>query len=143
VVLQLFATAGIFWGYWSYREVAWTFQAFLVALASPVIVYFNACTLIPEAPASVESWRTYYFEIRKRYFIGTCLWALVVGAAASALLEMPFSHPARAIQASVFAFGVVGASSASSRVHAGIAGFLLCLALVAGFVFALPGALAK
>ena len=73
VFLQLLSTAGIFWGFWSYRDVEWTFPRFLLALASPVVVYFNACTLIPEASASVESWRTYYFAARKRYFMGICI----------------------------------------------------------------------
>jgi hypothetical protein len=68
---------------------------------------------------------------------------LVVGATATVLIKMPLTHPAHAVQASVFALGVLGAGSTDSRVHAGIAGSLLFLAVLAGFVLASrPGALA-
>ena len=144
VGLLLLATVGIFWGFWSYRDVDWNFERFLLALANPVIVYFNACALMPEDPASVASWRAYYFTIRKRYFTGFSCWALVAAASQTVLLQMPLSHPARMVQASVFAMGVLGASSANPRVHAGIAGALLTLALLVGFVLMpRPGALAQ
>lgn len=143
VFLQLLAITGVFWIFWSYRDVEWSFPRFLLALASPAILYFNACTLIPEAPASVESWRAYYFSTRKRYFVAVCFWALAVGAASSVILRMPLTHPARALQGVAFALGVLGAASANPRVHAAIAACLLGLSLLAMFVVASrPGAFA-
>ncbi len=59
VLIQLVGTAGQFWLFWSYRDVEWSYPRFLLTLANPSLLYFNACTLVPEAPASVESWRTY------------------------------------------------------------------------------------
>ena len=57
VVWQLFVTVFIFWVFWSFRNVNWNFPTFAIVLTSPGLVYFNACTLVPENPSSVESWR--------------------------------------------------------------------------------------
>jgi hypothetical protein len=76
VFILLFATAAVFWAFWSARNVEWTFPRFLIQLAGPAALYFLACTLIPDEPVSVMSWRDYYFAVRRRYFgdlhMGTC-----------------------------------------------------------------------
>jgi hypothetical protein len=135
VFLHLFVITTTFWIFWSYRDVEWSFPTFLLALSGPVILYFNACALIPEAPASIESWRVYYFSIRQRYFVAICAWALSAGGASTVLLSVPAGHPIRVIQTLAFAVGVLGAVSAHPRVHAGIAVVLLSVALIAAFVF--------
>ena len=141
---QLFSTAGIFWIFWSFREVEWTFPRFLLALASPALVYYNACALIPESPGEVDSWRVYYFAVRRRYFVGVSLWAVSVAIIATVLLEMPITHPARVIQAAVLGIGVIGASTPDPRVHTGLAVFLVSLMLLAAFVVGTaPGSLAQ
>lgn len=142
VSLHFLIVAVVFWIFWSYRDVEWSLARFLLALAVPVLLYFNACVLIPEDPASVESWRDYYFSARRRYFVGICLWALAAFAASSIMLDLPLTHPARVIQATAFALGVLGAASGHPRVHAGIAISLLGLASIASFAMASrPGAL--
>ena len=65
-----FSLAAMFWGFWSYRDVQWTFPRFLLALTSPVIMLFLASTLIPASPDEVESWKDFYYSIRSRYFSG-------------------------------------------------------------------------
>ena len=40
VCLALIATAGAFWGFWSFRGVDWTMPKFFMALAGPVFVPF-------------------------------------------------------------------------------------------------------
>ena len=129
VCIQLLATVLVFWLFWSFRNVAWNFPTFLLALASPGLIYFNACTLIPENPSAVESWRDYYYSVRRRYFIGVSCWILVVATISTVVLQFPFLHPARVPQAVFLALGVVGAVSESHRVHAGIVLLLLALTL--------------
>jgi hypothetical protein len=68
VGFQLLGNVISFWVMWSYREVEWTLPTFLFVLTGPTLYYFNASVLIPEAPASVESWRAHYFSVRKRYW---------------------------------------------------------------------------
>jgi hypothetical protein len=132
VLIQLTGTAVVFWAFWSYREVEWTFARFLLALASPSLIYFASCTLVPEDPASVESWRSYYYSSCRKYFLCLSVWALVVAIAVTVLVQMPITHPARIAQTGVFVAGLIGASSSEARVHGGIVALFLCLIV---FVF--------
>lgn len=134
VFVQLFATVGVFWVFWSYRDVEWTLPRFLLLLCSPALIYFNACALVPEVPASIDSWRDYYFAVRTRYFAGILVWALVVILASTIVLELPLRHPARGVQAVFVAVGALGLLSRSPRIHAGIAAFFLCMILLVAFV---------
>lgn len=78
-------------------------------LANPTLIYFNARTLIPENAGGIESWHDYYYDVRRRYFLGLAAWALVVGADATIELHMPWSHPARFAQAVCLTMGIAGA----------------------------------
>ncbi len=75
------------------------------------------------------------------------LYSLILAADASVVLQIPMNpidHPARATQAIVFVTGVVGASSGSPRVHAGLGAFSMGSLLIAMFIlFAGPGSLAR
>jgi hypothetical protein len=108
----------IFFLFWSFRTVTWNFLTFVLVLASPGLIYFNACTLIPEGPSSVESWREYFYSVRKRYFLGVSCWALTVVAISTVALGMPLLHPGRGPQAVLLLVGISGALSTSHRVQA-------------------------
>jgi hypothetical protein len=139
VGFQLLASAGSFWAMLSYRDVEWTFPAFLLVLAGPSLFYFNATVLIPEAPATIESWRVHYFAVRRRYWIAICLWALVDATTDSVLLEIPLVHPSRAVQGFFFALGVSGVVSANLRVHETLALLVWLLPLAAATSALGPG----
>jgi hypothetical protein len=144
VFIQLVGTAGQFWIFWSYRDLEWSYPLFLLVLANPALLYFNACTLVPEAPASVESWRTYYYSVRKKFFLAVTLYSLIIAVDSSVLFQMPIDHPARATQALLFVAGVVGASSGSARVHAALGAFFVGFVFIALFIlFAAPGSLGR
>jgi len=139
VAVQLLVAAGVFWAFWSFRDIEWTFPGFVLVLANPSLIYFGACTLVPEAASSVESWHAYYYTIRRKYFVGILLWVTVVALASTFVLDRSLTHPTRIFQAIVVAVGVLGASSSSTRVHAGIAAFSISVATVGAFVvFAAP-----
>ena len=143
VCFQLLTTVIIFWLFWSFRTVAWNFPIFLLVLASPCLIYFNACTLIPENPSAVVSWHDYYYSIRRRFFIGVCCWVLAVATISTIVLKLPLLHTGRAAQAALLAGGVVGAASTNERVHSALVLFfgLLSLLLVATLAFR-PGSFA-
>jgi len=139
ISVQILVTAGVFWAFWSFRDIEWTFPRFILALANPSLGYFIACTLVPESPSSVQSWRAYYYTIRRKYFVGVLLWGAVVALAGTVVLDRPLSHPTRVFQAITIAVGILGAATDNSRVHAGIAASLICVATVGAFVvFAQP-----
>ncbi len=117
VFILLFATAAVFWAFWSARNVEWTFPRFLIQLAGPATLYFLACTLIPDEPVSVMSWRDYYFAVRRRYFGGICIWALVQAAITTLVLGLPLHHPARFIQVAILLIGVAGLATNHPSAH--------------------------
>ena len=142
VGIQLVATLGVFWAFWSYRDLEWNVGRFALALTGPSLIYLSACTLVPENPESVPSWRDYYYGVRRRYF-GSCIaWALLAGVATTALVQMPWSHPARISQGTALVAGVVGCATASPRVHAGIVLVLAGVAIAVLVLLAAPGSLA-
>ena len=142
VCVQFLLTLVIFWVFWSFRGVVWNFPKFLLLLAYPMLIYFNACALIPENASAIESWHDYYYSIRRRYFLGQIFYILVVAGGATLLLDMPWFHPARLGQAAGLLASVVGAASENERVHSGLAVFALTVLVILGFTIAfLPGSL--
>lgn len=127
VAWQLVITVMIFWMFWFFRNVTWNFPTFALVLVSPSLIYFNACTLVPENPASVESWREYFYSVRRRYFIGVTCWALALVTISTVALRMPMFHPGRSVQVVVLLIGLTGISFSSHRVQAGIAMFVLAI----------------
>ena len=53
-----------FWGFWSFRELEWTFPLFIAVLSQATLVYVFSTLIVPSEPSSVESWRDYFFEVR-------------------------------------------------------------------------------
>jgi hypothetical protein len=125
----LLMIAGGFWTFWSLRDVTWTFVGFLVSLSVVGLIYYLAAVLIPENPGHVTSWRDHYSAVRRRWYVGWGLWAVVIALNATVNLGFPLAHPSRAIQAASLIIGIVGASSSSDRVHE-----VLALVLLVGMV---------
>ncbi len=141
-VATLLMVTGVFWAFWSYREVQWTYPKFLLALSSPGALYFLATTLIPNDPSIVRSWRDYYFSIRIRLFSAYGSWAVVTAMLSTFVLEMPIAHPARLGQIATLAIAIVGVTSKHPRVHAALATSMLAAVVMLGLsVFFAPGSL--
>lgn len=98
----------------------WNFPTFLLVLVSPGLIYFNACALVPDDPAAVESWRDYYYSNRRRYFVGVICWILAVATISTLVFKIPLVHPARALQAVILSTAIAGATSTNERVHSGL-----------------------
>jgi hypothetical protein len=143
VLHELFRVAAGFWAFWSLRQTEWTFPAYLLAFVGPGLVYFLAATLIPENPADVDSWRDFYFAIRRRYFVAIVCWAVAIALTTTVLIGMPWSHPFRLVQLAFVALGLAGAAFESERMHAGLAVVALALPAMAMLtVLSRPGSLA-
>ena len=142
VFFIMFATAAAFWAQWSLREVNWNFLLFLLILGGPAVIYFMACTLIPDQPSSVLSWRDYFFSVRRNLFGGLCLWALFQVVASTLLLHIPLLHPYRLVQLGLLTLGVAGLASNSPSGHRLILIWAAVVMIVGTFVFLRPGSLA-
>lgn len=129
VLLLLIATS--FWTFWSLRDVAWTFQGFLLALLVPGLLYYCAAVLVPENPEEVLSWRDYYFRAHRRWYTGLGVWGLGAAVSATVNLGMPLHHPARAVHVTSIVVGIVGSVSSNPRVHAAIVTVVTTLMILA------------
>ena len=143
VFSHLFIIVGAFWNFWSFRDAAWTLPTFFLMLTSTGLIYFIACTLIPEQASTIDSWRTYYYAVRRRFFIGLAAFAIAGSVGDAVVLELPWLHPARVPALMCMATGLLGSSFSSTQLHAGLALFVLLLVAMAGStVFLEPGILA-
>ena len=139
-----FSLAAMFWAFWSYRDVDWTFPRFLLSLTSPVLALFMASILIPGSPDEVESWQDFYYSVRLKYFSAWVATFSAVAVTTTLLIDMPLTHPGRLVQLSLAAVGVVGVSSSNPRVHGGMAICVIAILAFGASVFLLePGSLAK
>ena len=142
VFLMLFATVALFWGFWSFRDLDWNLFRFMSLLAGPGVVYFLACTLVPDEPSSIGSWRDYFYSVRRQYFIGFCLWSALQMANTTSLLQMPLLHPFRVVQILILAIGVVGLVSDNPAIQRIVAIGSWVIAAITSFILFLPGSLA-
>ena len=142
VFLLLFALILVFWSFWSFRDVQWNLFRFLSLLAGPGLLYFLACTLVPDSPSSVTSWRDHFFSIRRPYFLGVCLWFVLLSINTTMMLDLPLLHPARAVHLAILGMGVIGATTSNPVVHTIMpVGGMVVVVFYAAVVF-MPGSLA-
>lgn len=144
VLIHLLGTSLSFWIFWAYRDADWTLAKFLLVLASPGAVFFISCSLVPENPSAVTSWRNHYFSARRSFFLGLIVWALVVIGATTFVTGLPWLHPARVSQVILLLVGTLGMSFASPRVHAALAvGVSVAIAIAASTVYLQPASIAQ
>lgn len=141
--LLLFFGLLLFWQHWSTLNVEWTFLTFMMNLAGPGMIYFLACTLIPDEARGVDSWRDYYFSVRRQFFGGLCIWSVIMVVNTTLILGVPLLHRSRIIPIGLMLLGLLGLSTDSPRVHAGILVGVLVVAITAAVILLQPGALAN
>jgi hypothetical protein len=102
-----------------------------------------AATIMPSSPDTVDSWREFYFSIRRRYFGAWSVLAFLVALTFTIVLDQPVLHPVRAGQVMLLVLGAIGLASDHPRFHAGVAITTLLMSAVGVLVlFAQPGSLA-
>ena len=101
VCVQLLVTVLAFWNLWGLRETTWTLPKFVLSLTAPGLIYFNTCTLIPEQASGIDSWRDYYYSVRRRYFIGIAAQTFVVFLIAVVIVGRSVLNPGLAPAANV------------------------------------------
>lgn len=140
--VALLANVGAFWNYWSFNDAKWTFPRFVLAMAGPVALYAASCTLVPRSPESIESFETHSLVARRQFYRLLALWAVLIAATATVLVDLPLLHPARGAELIIFTAGVLGGSTGREKVHVGLVVFLLAFAAIAFVTIgAQPGSL--
>lgn len=134
----------VWWNNWAYRKVDdWVFSSFLLFLLVPGTLYFMSATLIPDAPATINSWREHFFKIHRRFFLAYLLLFGLFTLSNWLLLEVPIVHPQRLVHALGVIACILGAFSDSPRLHQVLVFFILLVFTSTIVVFfQLPGSLA-
>jgi hypothetical protein len=110
------------WGFLSFREgIDWTVASFFWMLIAPALLFLQATALATTNPSGIGSWREHFFQIRRWFFSVDIILILHSVVTASLLREIPLLHPFRALQAAGLTISILGAASASPRLHAAIA----------------------
>jgi hypothetical protein len=118
VGLTLWLHVHVWWVLWSYSgSVAWNYPRFLIVLADPLLLYSLAITLVPRDPATVESWRDRFYELRVRFFLVLAAWMFVVALANWLVLEQPLLSRFRLGHVAFIGLCLVGALSRRPRVQ--------------------------
>ena len=131
LLVALVANVAAFWNFWSFHDASWTFARFVLALSGPVALFFASASLVPSDADSVDSWSTHSRAVRRRFYAAICVWAVLIAATTTVLLDMGWRHPARAAELITLSIGCVGAFSERDRVHGILVAFTLLFALVA------------
>jgi len=90
---------------------------FLLALASPVLLYSLAITVVPRDSEGVASWKEHFWHVRGRFFYLFASWIAAVSLANWLVLGQPFLHPVRLGQSLFFALFLGGALSDRIWLH--------------------------
>ncbi|MEM7220874.1 MAG: hypothetical protein AAF515_21105 [Pseudomonadota bacterium] len=122
----------LYWGTYYFLEESLSLAEFMLVLAPPSIVYLQCDALLTKDPDSITDWRAHYYRSRTLFFFANCLLVpLILGQIMlTSDGPLPFSVPAAL--ALMGAVSLLGALSASPRLHAGIAVVAL-LNLTIGF----------
>jgi len=77
ILVKISAAFNLWWGLWLLREgVDWNSLRFIVFLLPPLLMYFQATTLVPSQPEEVTSWHRQFEDARRWFFALNC--ALIV-----------------------------------------------------------------
>ena len=68
-LLSYVAILTMWWAQWMMVDVeTWTFPAFVLVMASPIVQYFTVHALLSANPSEIESWRSYLTRSHRWYF---------------------------------------------------------------------------
>jgi hypothetical protein len=106
------------WSLWLFRDgVSWNFGYFVFIVLGALLLNFSASSLIPRETGTMDSWKSHYFGVHRRFFLVNAAWVT------HQILALPVLRN-QAVPADVLAGGVVGvglnlagAFSKSERVH--------------------------
>ncbi len=135
----------MWWNMWAFRQIEdWIFPEFALLLLWPVTAYYLAATLIPDAPATVESWRSHFFQVRRRLFFAAIFLFICFIVTPVVLLQVPILHPQRVGEVAMVVLLLIGAFSENPRVHGVLVSLALCgVAAAIAIFFLRPGGFAN
>ena len=132
------------WSMFGLRQIQhWSFEAFLVVLMQPVLLYLMSALILPEAAdgeASIDLKETYFRE--RAWFFASFLAVLLVSLSKDLVLSGHFpAWPNLGAHIVFIFFALIGVATKSDLAHKFLApfGFLILCAYIAALFTMLPG----
>ncbi len=115
VIIVLLLHVQYWWGFWSYSTgVEWNYPRFILVLASPLLLYTLAITLVPREPEHVESWREHFARVRRQFFYLFAGWVVVLSLANLLVLGLPIVN-GQMLSNGAFIFLLLGGAAFRQR----------------------------
>ena len=110
------------WGFWGWRDVAWTPIRFLSALSVPGLLFVQTTVLVGETPGSASSFRDHFYDSRILFFsLGMASGVnIALGPWILGLLPWFSFGPIHAVGGSLMALALAGLSFNSHNAQATI-----------------------
>ena len=121
VLFCLISVTVNWWIFWSYVDVSWTYQRFVLSVSPIGFVYMMTATMTPSESAAVVSWRDHYYKNKNRFFAYGAAYTLTLSASMYFLLDVPLLRPRMLPLLVLAAMSGGGVASSSHRIHVLIA----------------------
>lgn len=134
--------AQIWWVFWTYSmDVSWTYTRFLLILLPMALLYSSAVALVPREAEKIGSWRHYFENTSRRFYLLFAGFLLTVGAANWIILSPSAGSfvPVRLATAAYLVLLGVCAVTKRRWIHTVLAIVTLAVAAVSVVVLLQPG----
>jgi len=131
--IKIIAGFNLWWGLWLLREgVDWNSLRFIVFLLPPLLMHFQATTLVPSHPEVVTSWREHFEEVRRWFFALNCVLIVVGVLGFGYLTGAPGGGPIAGVlvTAALFVLSLAGAMTSNLRFHSALALIFVLMQIV-------------
>jgi hypothetical protein len=126
---------------WDLNAVAtWNQGYFFLVALIPCVMFGATELLLPMGIKTGTDWRAHFFKVRRWFFAMMILFTSLAMLQTRVLLDVPLTHPYRAIQVSILSLEVLGFAVVAARVHRWLPIFTIAFILVGQALFRLlPG----
>ncbi len=131
----------VWWALWDLNTVPdWNQFYFYLLVTIPCSLFAATELLLPQTSSAKTDWRAHFFSIRKWFFGVFFVFAILSAAQTYILLDVPLTHPYRALQGLVIATIVAGYFVENARAHVWLSAIVISSVLVGQVLFRfLPG----
>lgn len=118
VVLLLYFHVAIWWRFWTFKDFdSWNFGVFGLVLLGPGLLVVCSSTFVLNQQSTETSWEQHFFSVRRWFFVVLGFVFVIGRVLFSIILDVSFLDPSQYYGALIVLVCVVGALSASKRVH--------------------------
>ena len=118
LVNMVFAIIQAWWSDWDFNTVdEWQFTTYLLALASPTLLFAGVYLLVPATRSTNIDWHDQFYRVKQWYFGFSIIYVLLAIVVTVTVYGTSLIHPYRLFQALLIAILLVGMVTRNERVQ--------------------------